>query len=143
MDPGSKNFAFVVLEEGRIKDSGWLKTVPDVNNDAEFVNGFIELVTKVRPEYIALERFMVRNRGQSLHAEIINQMIGRIAVIARTHAGLDIIQFTAAQWKNWWNQQKKQNWEEVFGFLPSVHQRDAAGIAQYTEEAWIPKHCVR
>jgi len=143
MDPGSKNFAFVVFEEGRVKDSGWLKTVPDVNNDAEFINGFIELVTRVKPEYIVLERFMVRNGGQSLHAEIINQMIGRIAVIARTHAGLDIIQITAAQWKNWWNKQKKQNWEEVFEELPSVHQRDAAGIAQYTEEAWIEKHCVR
>jgi len=142
MDPGKVNFAWVHWCEG-VKEAGWLKTMPDVNNDAEFNNDFIELVRRINPDYVVLERFMVRNRGQSIHAEIINQMIGRVSVLSKTHGGRDLIQLTAAQWKNWWNKQKEQNWEETFSSLDSVHQRDAAGIAQYTEEAWIPKNCLR
>jgi len=142
MDPGKVNFAWVHWCNG-VQEAGWLSTMPDVNNDAEFMNEFIELVVRIQPDFVVLERFMVRNRGQSVHSEIINQMIGRIAVISRTHGGRDVVQLTAAQWKNWWNKQKKKNWEELYEFLPSVHQRDAAGIAGYLEEAWIPKHCVR
>ena len=142
MDPGKVNFAWVHWCD-RVLEAGWLRTMPDVNNDAEFNNDFIELVRRVKPDYVVLERFMVRNRGQSVHAESINQMIGRIAILTKAHGGRDLIQLTAAQWKNWWNKQKKQNWEEVFSSLSSVHQRDAAGIAQYTEETWIPKNCLR
>ncbi len=142
MDPGKTNFAWAFWENG-VQDYGWLKTMPDVNTDAEFINEYIELLARLNPDYIVLERFMVRNRGQSVHAESINQMIGRICILSRTHLGRDVIQLTAAQWKNWWNKQKKQNWEDLYSELESVHQRDAAGIAHYTEEAWIPKHCVR
>lgn len=142
MDPGKVNFAWVHWR-GAVKEYGWLTTMPDVNSDAGFINGYIELLARLKPDYVVLERFMVRNRGQSIHAESINQMIGRIAILSRTHAGRDIIQLTAAQWKNWWNKQKKQNWEEVYASIESVHQRDAAGIAQYTEEVWVPKHCTR
>jgi hypothetical protein len=115
----------------------------DVNTDGEFVNGYIELLTRLKPDYIVLERFMARNRGQSIHSESINQMIGRVIVLSRIYAGRDVIQLTAAQWKTWWLKQKKQNWEEVYAAMESVHQRDAAGIAHYTEEVWIPKHCNR
>lgn len=142
MDPGKTNFAWVYWRGG-LQEYGWMKTMPDVNSDAEFINGYIELLVRLKPNYIVLERFMVRNRGQSIHAESINQMIGRVAILSRTHAGQNIIQLTAAQWKNWWNKQKKQNWEEVYSELESVHQRDAAGIAHYTDEVWIPKHCTR
>ena len=142
MDPGKVNFAWVFWQEG-IQEYGWLKTMVDVNTDTDFVNGYIELLARLNPDYIVLERFMVRNRGQSIHAEIINQMIGRISILSRTYSGRDVIQITAAQWKNWWNKQKKQNWEEVYSALDSIHQRDAAGIAHYTEETWIPKHCLR
>jgi len=142
MDPGKTNFAWVFWK-GSVKEYGWLTTMRDVNNDAEFINGYIELLARLNPDYIVLERFMVRNRGQSIHAESINQMIGRVAILSRTYAGRDIIQLTAAQWKNWWNKQKKLNWEEVYSALESVHQRDAAGIAHYTDEVWIPKHCLR
>lgn len=142
MDPGKTNFAWVYWE-GSVREYGWLKTMKDVNTDAEFINCYIETLTKLNPDYIVLERFMVRNRGQSIHSESINQMIGRIVVMSRMFSGKDVIQLTAAQWKTWWNKQKKQNWEDVYASLESVHQRDAAGIAHYTQEVWIPKHCSR
>lgn len=114
-----------------------------VTEDEGFVNGYLELLTKKQPDFVVLERFMVRNRGQSVHAESINQMIGRIIILTRVAMGTDVIQLTAAQWKNWWNKKKKENWEDTYSFLESVHQRDAAGIAQYTQDVWIPKHLTR
>jgi len=142
MDPGKVNFAWVYWLNG-VREHGWVTPIKDVNNDAEFLNCIVELLTKFRPDYVVLERFMVRNRGQSIHAESINQMIGRICALSRTHHGVDTIQLTASQWKTWWLKQKKQNWEDVYSELDSVHQRDAAGIAHYTNEVWVPAHCVR
>lgn len=142
MDPGKTNFAWVHWK-GEVVKSGWMVTMEDVATDVAFINGFVSLLYDLQPDYLVLERFMVRNRGQSVHAEIINQMIGRLSILSKMYIGTEIIQLTAAQWKNWWNQQKKQNWEEVYKDLPSVHLRDAAGIAHYTEEVWVPKNCPR
>lgn len=141
-DPGVKNFAFCHWI-GEVKEVGWVRPLVDVNNDVDFVNDIIELLTRIKPDYVVLERFMVRNRGQSIFAEKINQELGRIAVLARMVSGLDLIQLTAAQWKTWWLKTKKQNWEEVYSDVESVHQRDACGIALYASEEWIPKHLTR
>ena len=140
LDPGKVNFAWVLYQDGP-QAHGWVTPMPDVNNDAEFINGYIELLARLNPDYIVLERFMVRNRGQSIHAESINQMIGRVAILSRTFAGRDIIQLTAAQWKVW-HQRQGRDLEVVYAHLPSVHLRDAAGIAEYAAKEFIPKRGV-
>jgi len=143
MDPGKVNFAWVLRVNGEITDSGWVTPLANVNDDAEFINDFIELLRRTSPDYIVMERFMVRNRGQSVLAEIINQMLGRIVILAKEHEAIDVAQFTAAQWKNWWNKTKKENWEELFDELDSVHKKDAAGMAQYADEYWLDKNKLR
>jgi len=142
-DPGKVNFAWVFRSNGEVSDSGWVTPLKNINEDSEFVNDFIELIVKTNPDYVILERFMVRNRGQSVLAEIINQMLGRIAMITALYTATPLIQVTAAQWKNWWNKTKKEDWEKVFSSLDSVHKRDAAGIAQYAEEYWLAKNLQR
>lgn len=142
MDPGKVNFSWVYWLDG-VKKYGWVKPIVDVNDDVEFLNCIIELITVFNPDYIVLERFMVRNRGQSIHAETINQMIGRIAVISRLYAGKDLIQLTAAQWKTHWLKKWKEDWSETYKSMESIHQRDAAAMARYVQEVWIDNHCVR
>ncbi len=92
MDPGKVNFAWVLWDRGQVIESGWVTPLGKVNDDAEFITDFIELLCKTTPEFVVIERFMIRNRGQSVLAEIINQMIGRIAILTKTHAALDVIQ---------------------------------------------------
>lgn len=142
MDPGKVNFSWVYWLDG-VKTYGWVKPIVDVNDDTDFLNCIIELLARFNPDHIVLERFMVRNRGQSIHAETINQMIGRIAVITRAYAGKDLIQLTAAQWKTHWLKKWKEDWSVTYGSMGSIHQRDAAAMARYTQEVWIPNHCLR
>lgn len=142
MDPGKVNFSWVYWLDG-VKQYGWVTPIVDVNNDTEFLNCIIELLTKFNPDHIVLERFMVRNKGQSIHAESINQMIGRIAAIVRTHAGKDLIQLTAAQWKTHWLKKWKEDWSVTYSSMGSIHQRDAAAMARYVQEVWIENHLIR
>tara|TARA_R100000656_G_scaffold104176_1_gene76108 strand:- start:139012 stop:139431 length:420 start_codon:yes stop_codon:yes gene_type:complete len=138
MDPGKVNFAWVHYCGGEVLEYGWIKVMTDVHEDVVFINNFVNLLTRLNPDYVVLERFMIRNRGQSVHSEPINQMIGRISVLTRVFGYRMTNQVTPAQWKTWFNKQQKENWEETFSFLPSVHSRDAAGIAKYFDLKKIP-----
>lgn len=129
LDPGKVNFAWVLLTTDGPQASGWLQPIASVQDDAAFVNGYLELLSTQRPDYVAVERFTVRNRGQSVHAETINQMIGRVAVLTALR-GLSLIQVTASTWKVW-HQRQGRDPQETYAQLPSVHLRDAAGIAEY------------
>jgi hypothetical protein len=136
MDPGSKNFAWAFRKEGKLITAGWLKAMPTVYEDEEFINHYLELLTKLKPDFVILERFMVRDRGQSVLAEIINQMIGRICVLSRAF-GRDVLQVTAAQWKVYMEKNKGKDSTGLFPELPSIHQQDAAAMALYADEYWI------
>lgn len=110
-----------------------------VEDDTDFVNSFIELITELKPEFVVFERFMVRNRGQSVYAEKINLMLGSIKVLARMYGRCDPIMITAAQWKVYYEKQGKSS-ESLHPELPSIHQQDAAAIASYADEYWIDEH---
>lgn len=141
MDPGRKNFAWVLRKGSVIKEMGWIHPIINVTDDADFVNDCIELLSRSRPDFVVLERFMVRgSSGQSVLAESLNQMIGRIVILTRIFAGVELVQVTPAQWKNWWTRGKGVDWHAVYAQIDSVHQRDAAGISQYLEDYWITKN---
>jgi len=141
MDPGRKNFAWVERVGSETKRCGWIRPIVNVTDDTDFINDCIEIFVKVRPDFVVLERFMVRGSGgQSKLAETLNQMIGRLVVLTRVFAFVELIQVTPAQWKNWWTKGKGEDWHKVFAHLESIHQRDAAGIGQYLEEHWITKN---
>jgi hypothetical protein len=86
MDPGKTNFAWALRVNNEVTEVGCVTPMPNVNDDEAFVNDYIELLTRVKPDHVVLERFMVRNRGQSVLAELINQMLGRIIILTRTYA---------------------------------------------------------
>lgn len=143
MDPGRRNFAWALRENGKITQVGWIKPIVNVTEDSEFVNDCIELLLRFQPDFVILERFMVRGSGgQSMLAESLNQMIGRLAILTRLYAGVELVQITSAAWKNWWNKnhEGKDPWHKVYADVESVHQRDACGISQYLEEHWIEKN---
>ena len=140
MDPGRKNFAWS-FRVGDDYQLGWIEPVVNVTEDTAFCNDFIELLVKFEPDFVILERFMVRGGGQSMLAETLNQMIGRMAILTRVYAGLEMVQITSASWKNWWRRNHgEEGWHKVFAEVPSVHQRDALGISKYLEDHWITKN---
>lgn len=141
MDPGRKNFAWVLRKGSEIVESGWIRPIVNVTDDADFVNDCIELLSRHSPDFVVLERFMVRgSSGQSMLAESLNQMIGRIVILTRMFAGVELVQVTPAQWKNWWTRGLGADWHAVYAQMDSVHKRDAAGISQYLEDYWITKN---
>lgn len=140
MDPGRVNFAYALREYGAITDVGWVTPLENVTEDTAFINSFIELVVRTSPDFVVLERFMVRGGGQSRLAETLNQMIGRIVILTRMYAGVELIQITAAQWKNWWNKGIEEDWHEAYSEVGSIHQRDACGISEYIQNYWLEKN---
>tara|TARA_R100001132_G_C3273249_1_gene95306 strand:+ start:3306 stop:3731 length:426 start_codon:yes stop_codon:yes gene_type:complete len=140
MDPGRKNFAWALREEGEVTRVGWVDPIDTVTEDTAFINSCIELLVDTQPDFVVLERFMVRGGGQSMLAETLNQMIGRVAVLTRTYAGVELIQITSAQWKNWWNKSIKEDWHEAYANVESIHQRDACGMSEYIQNYWIDKN---
>jgi hypothetical protein len=141
MDPGRKNFAWALRKGSQVQKVGWIKPIVNVTNDAEFVNDCIELLSRYKPDFVVLERFMIRGSGgQSMIAETLNQMIGRLVILTRMFAGVELIQVTPAQWKNWWTKGKGADWHADYALIESIHQRDAAAISEYLEDHWITKN---
>lgn len=140
MDPGRKNFAWAV-RKGTVEQVGWIEPIVDVTDDLAFCNDYIELLIRFKPDFVVLERFMVRRGGQSMLAESLNQMIGRLVILTRIYAGVELIQVTSASWKNWWRKNRgEEAWHEQYAHVSSIHQRDACGISEYIDEHWITKN---
>ena len=141
MDPGRKNFAWA-YREGSAYRVGWIEPIENVTEDTAFCLDYIELLRRTQPDFVILERFMVRRGGQSMLAETLNQMIGRMVILTRMYAGVELIQVTSASWKNWWNKNHggSDPWHKRFPDVESVHQRDALGIGVYIEDHWIEKN---
>lgn len=141
MDPGRRNFAWALRKNSELQEVGWIRPIIDVTHDTEFVNDCIELFVRHKPDFVVLERFMVRGSGgQSMLAETLNQMIGRLVILTRMFAGVELVQVTPAAWKNWWTKGKGADWHAVYARVDSIHQRDAAAIGQYLEDHWITKN---
>lgn len=125
-DPGVKNFAFVVLDGIDLVASGWVTPLTDVSSPATYVNSILELLARHSPDYVVCERFQFRGPS-SKHSEAINQAIGILAAVCLAH-GRELQQVTPSTWKRW--RDAGGNVGAAAG-LPTVHERDAAGIAAW------------
>lgn len=143
LDPGTVNFAWSFLVDGKLEQTGWLQAQPNVTDDASFINNSIELFMALKPDAVIAERYMFRG-VQSIQTELINQMLGRLAVITKLYLEQDLYQISSSQWKNFYKVRKLKN--GVYDLFPEdtarfelVHQVDAACIAKYGYERWCLK----
>jgi hypothetical protein len=69
LDPGSKNFAFAVMEDKKVLECGYLKTIrslkwDDFEDEATgFRNRWFDVLNKYEPDVVLAERFMERTGG--------------------------------------------------------------------------------
>jgi hypothetical protein len=99
LDPGSKNFAYVVIEGNKVKKMGYFKTVSYFEINRERIKLFsLEIKGWARKvDYLVVERY-VGWRGSPASTEKINTMIGIITNIF-LEEGKDFKLFTASSWK--------------------------------------------
>lgn len=112
-DMGTKNMAYAVLTNGTLKQLGFFDDTitnlidPYFNMDLDkFVIGFVDLLTKNKPNAVVAERFQNRGMFRGNGSELINIMIGLMARICHERK-IYFYLLTAAQWKNVFNRQFK------------------------------------
>ena len=141
LDPGSKNFAFAVMEDKKVLECGYLKTIrslkwADFEDEATgFRNRWFDVLNKYEPDVVLAERFMARPGGNGgAVGEYINIMLGILSTV-NSSKGIPTHLVTSAQWKNYLNNRygKVENMKKHFPHL-SVHEADALGIAVYQME---------
>jgi hypothetical protein len=143
LDPGTRNFAFSFLVDGKLERTGWVDSQDNVTDDSCFLNNCIELLLELKPDAVIAERYMFRGM-QSVQTELISQMLGRLAVITKLYIGQDLYQISSSQWKNFYKVRKLKNgtWDlfpEDEARFEEIHQVDAACIAKYGYERWCIK----
>lgn len=141
-DPGVNNFAYCLLNDREPVESGLLAypmQTPD--DDHRFLNEIIELFRRLQPDLILGERYTFRG-PQSVHAELVNLMLGRLCVVAELTLGLPVPLIQAAQWKNFFKVKQLPKvkgikkgtwgiWPHHQKFFKVIHEVDAACIALY------------
>jgi hypothetical protein len=141
LDPGKINFAFAVMEDRKVRECGYLKTLRSLKWDdfekesTGFRGRYFDLITKYEPDCVLAERFMARPGGNGgAVGEYINIMLGILSTV-NASKGIPTHLVTAAQWKNYLNRRYKrvESMKEHFPHL-SVHEADALGIAVYAME---------
>ena len=141
LDPGKKNFAFAVMEDGKVLECGYLVPVKSLKWDdfekesARFRGRWFDLLTKYEPDCVLAERFMARPGGNGgAVGEYINIMLGILSTV-NSSKGVPTHLLTSAQWKNYLNGRygRVETMKEHFPHL-SVHEADALGIAVYAME---------
>ena len=99
-DPGTKNFAFCVVQGDVVVACGMLKNAIQKitnKNNKEFRWEIKRLLSVYDPDIVTSERFMIRGFLSYL-VELVNQMIGSIDTLCDDQ-GRQHHQITAAQWK--------------------------------------------
>jgi hypothetical protein len=127
LDPGTKNFAWSIVEDGEVLETGWVETICSVSQqDAVlFIARFNALVHAKAADQVVLERFTVRPGRAATPAEAINVMIG--ALLVGCAVPVDVVQ--ASTWKAWVKRHlhPEGSWW-VWPDIESQHEADAAGI---------------
>ena len=151
-DPGTKNFAYSIIKNGKCKEIGFLNpTVNDLKNELfmllvrKFLRQIKRLVQKHKPDFVIAERYMVRGRFNGAQAECVNVMLGLIAFICqklRIHFQL----ITAAVWKNQFHRDigpksLVTHYKMVKKMPP--HVMDATFIGLYAKEAKYTKKSIK
>jgi len=138
-DPGVVNHAYAVLDDREPVATGMLQyPLQSVADDARFINEYIELLHKYKPQVVVCERYTFRGR-QSVYAELVNLMIGKMSIIIMQELGIPLVLIQSAQWKNFYKVKKLPKVKGVkkgsWGIFPNhqkffkvVHQVDAASM---------------
>lgn len=139
-DPGKANYAWALLVDGELKETGWVRAQQEVMDDTAYLLDMIELFEKIKPDLVIVERYQFRGR-QSVYTEIVNQMIGRLSMLCKMKISQDLLQVSPSQWKNFYKVKKldKGVWDifpEDQDKFEAIHQVDAACIAKYGYERW-------
>jgi len=146
LDPGSKNFAVAVMDDRKVLETLYLKTIRSLRWDdfeAEskgFRTRWFDLLKKYEPDCVLAERFMARpGSNGKMVGEYINIMLGIISTV-NASKGIPTHLVTPSQWKNYLNNRygKVTSMKEHFPHL-SVHESDALGIAVYALEGEYPE----
>lgn len=157
-DPGKHNFAYALLSDGAVLETGYLDSFSDVtegeiyNSITMFCDSVADLLDKFcldpNKDWIVLERFMHRpGRGMGAVNELINLMIGMLMSIATRDYELECYLVTPAAWKNHMRRTyEMQKSSGMLGVLEkpeglTVHEADAIGIACYHYELETSTQC--
>jgi len=102
-DPGKINFAYALLDNGKVLHKGWIDpptVVDDVGGWRSTVRFFFK---KQKPDIIVVERYQYRGR-QSVDSELINCITGLFAGVA-DELGIPMKLVMPAAWKPWTRRQ--------------------------------------
>lgn len=141
LDPGKINFAFAVMDDKKVLETGYITCIKDLKRDAfeaeskGFRNRYFELLSKHEPDVVIAERFMARPGGNGgVVGEYINIMLGILCTV-NSSKGIPTELVTSASWKNYLNSRygRVESMKEHFTHL-SVHEADSLGMAVYTME---------
>jgi hypothetical protein len=134
LDPGVVNFGATLLIDGKPNKTFWVKAQQNIYDDGVFINNIIDIIRETKPDLIIAERYQFRGL-QSVYVEVVSQMLGRLSIITRILFNKELVQITAAQWKNFYKVKKLKN--GVWSLFPNcrifeeIHQVDAAAIGKY------------
>ena len=141
LDPGKINFAFAVMEDRKVVETGYIPCIKDLKRASfekeskGFRNRYFELLTRHDPDVVVAERFMARPGGNGgVVGEYINIMLGVLCTV-NSRRGVPTELIKSSSWKNYLNSRygRVETMKEHFAHL-SVHEADALGIAVYTME---------
>lgn len=139
-DPGKENYAWALLENGTVKQTGWVRAQQTVTDDLAYITDILELLEVIQPDMVIAEKYQFRGM-QSIYTELVNQMLGRLSVLVKIKLNQDLVQISPSQWKNFYKikKLKKGSWDifpEDLNKFEAIHQVDAACIAKYGYERW-------
>lgn len=147
LDPGVKNFAFAIIDDaddqvydeptGLIPED-YLVNPSTLYADDRFCDYINHMIENIQPDVIVAERYQYRG-SSSVDSECINQMLGKISVLARIRS-VKFVLLTPVQWKSHYRKVlglrkgEKFNSKQSARLAPSVlneHERDALLLGRY------------
>mgnify|MGYP001597782752 CR=1 FL=1 len=132
-DPGVTNFAYATYD-GQVGEFGWLPAMRVMENDWVFLNAACDLIDRIKPDLVVIERFAYRKLA-NVESEHINHLIAKLDLIARLR-GYETVLIMPAHWKVKLDTRSIKDAQALFPDIKfeAVHQADAAGQARYVFE---------